>query len=49
VDLLKEKGYSEEDLFKQKWFIRWGFYLSLTILILMSANLGAGEFIYFQF
>ncbi|NBH83693.1 MBOAT family protein [bacterium C-53] len=32
-----------------KWYIRWGFYYLLVLLILLSANLGSAEFIYFSF
>lgn len=36
-------------LTSSKWYIRWGFYYLLIVLILLSANLGSAEFIYFQF
>lgn len=48
-DLLKEKGLGYEVLFAQKVYIRWGIYFLLAVMILMSAHLGAGEFIYFKF
>ena len=48
-DLLKEQGKGYEWFLGRKWFIRWGVYFGLVIMILMSAHLGAGEFIYFKF
>lgn len=49
IDVLKEKGYIYSDLFKMPLLIRWGVYFLLSIMILLSAHLGAAEFIYFQF
>ena len=48
-DLLKEKGFGYEAVFRQRVYIRWGIYFMLAVMILMSAHLGAGEFIYFKF
>lgn len=36
-------------LTSSRWYVRWGFYYLLILLILLSANLGSAEFIYFQF
>lgn len=49
VDVLKEKGHEYADLFKTPTIIRWGVYFLLSTMILLSAHLGAAEFIYFQF
>lgn len=48
-DICKEKCDAIGMLLKQKWYCRWSFYYLLLLLILMSANLGSQEFIYFQF
>ena len=48
-DLIKEKTGSYDVLFRQKFYIRWTVYFILVVMILMSAHLGAGEFIYFKF
>lgn len=49
VDYLRERGFHASSLIKQHWTIRWGFYYLMLMMILLSANLGAKEFIYFQF
>lgn len=49
VDLLKERGFGYEALLANKVYIRWGLYFLLSVMILLSAHLGAGEFIYFKF
>ena len=50
VDTINEKtGDAAAVLFRQKWFIRWGTYYFFVIMILSSANIGAAQFIYFNF
>lgn len=49
VDLYREQGHTLGELFAGRRFVRWGFYYLLVTLILLSANFGAEEFIYFQF
>ncbi len=48
-DVLRERGNAIATLTGKVWYLRWGFYYLLVILILLSANLGSQEFIYFQF
>ena len=49
VDLYKEKGYIFTGIFARRPLVRWGFYYMLVTLIILSANFGAEEFIYFRF
>ena len=49
VDYQKETGNALAKLTSKKWYIRWGFYYLMIGSILLSANLGSAEFIYFQF
>ncbi len=50
VDIIRErKGDAAVWFLKKKWYIRWGAYYFLVIFILLSANIGAARFIYFQF
>lgn len=49
IDLYREKGNKLSDISNMKWYIRWSFYLLMVVLILLSANFGSEEFIYFQF
>lgn len=49
VDICREKYDILEKFTSAGVFIRWGFYFLLVTMILLSANLGSAEFIYFQF
>lgn len=49
VDLMKEHGFTALKLGEKPWYIRWAVYYGLGLLIILSANFGAQEFIYFQF
>ena len=50
ADLLKEKtGENITFITKKAWYVRWPVYFFLTCSILLSANIGAAKFIYFEF
>lgn len=49
VDLYRNGGKTLDDLFGNNRLLRWGMYYLLVTLILLSANFGAQEFIYFRF
>lgn len=49
VDLCREKGIGAARLGQCAWYVRWSVYFVFVGLILLSANFGAEEFIYFQF
>ncbi len=50
VDSINEKtGDAAQVLLSKKWYIRWVVYYFFVIMILCSANIGAAQFIYFNF
>ena len=49
MDLYREKKGDMVSVFKDNKVMRWGMYYLLVTLILLSANFGAEEFIYFRF
>lgn len=50
ADILKEKtGETIVFITKKAWYVRWAVYFFFTCSILLSANIGAAKFIYFEF
>ena len=49
VDYFKEKGIFYSGYMEMAWYKRWAGYFLLVGMILLSANFGSEEFIYFQF
>ena len=50
VDIIRERGRQPQKvLIASKAAVRWGLYDGMVVMILMSTNIGAQSFIYFQF